>query len=254
MVNDRAKYYIRPREIKKSTARLIAFPYAGAGAVAYYPWASELPRDIELISLQYPGRGRLMDQKLCTNIHELVAEAYETVVTFSHEPFFFFGHSMGALVAFEVVRSLRRYGKTLPAALIVSGREPPQSPPSPKNHVHDLPDDLFLAGLMRYGGIPTEILQSPDMMAFLLPLIRADMTALETWQYKPEKPLSIPIVALGGSEDKTVEMERIQYWRNHTTSFFESIIMSGDHFYFQNQLSTVIDAIDKVIRRSLAAQ
>lgn len=248
---DRSRYYIRPKKINSPSVRLIAFPYAGAGAVAYYSWAASLSPNIELISLQYPGRGRLADEAARTSVDGLVAEAFVTITTLSEMPFYFFGHSMGAVIAFELVRLLRSNGRSLPRALFVSAREAPQTV---SGDLHTLPDDLFLAGLMRYGGMPTEILQSPDMMAYLMPLLRSDMTALETWKYKPGAPLAIPIVALGGDEDKTVGAEQLQRWREFTTSSFECHIMPGQHFYFQKRLPALLSIIHRVIEQTNFSQ
>ena len=246
-VPDRSKYFIRPKRISSPSARLVAFPYAGSGAVAYYNWADHLPSDIELISIQYPGRGRLADMPACTRLSGLVSEAYETVLTLLDVPLYFFGHSMGALVAFEVIRLLRAGGRTLPKALVVSACEAPQPETAAKRNLHTLPDEGLLAGLMRYGGMPTAILESPDMMAYVLRLLRADMTALETWNYKPEAPLPIPIVALGGDGDAIVRTSELQRWRDFTALSFECLIMPGSHFYFQNQLPEFMSTINRVI-------
>jgi medium-chain acyl-[acyl-carrier-protein] hydrolase len=247
---ERLRHYIRPREVRCPKARLIAYPYAGAGAVAYHQWAKHLPADIELISIQYPGRGRLMDMEPLTSIDELVAEAYETVLTISDKPFYFFGHSLGALVAFETVRKLRRFEKTLPKALFVSSHKAPQTRSLSDYDLHTLPDERLLAGLMRYGGMPAEILQSPDMLAYVMPLIRADMTALETWCYQPEPALNIPITVLGGDKDKTVHSTQLQCWRDLTNSDFQCHIMPGNHFYIQDQLPAVIDKLCSVIEET----
>ncbi len=123
----RSEYYIRPQKVPSSRARLVSFPYAGAGAVVYYQWAAGLLPDIELICIQYPGRGRLNKMAPCTRIEEVVAECCATVSALSDKPFYFFGHSMGALVAFETVRTLRSSGKPLPQALIISACDAPQA-------------------------------------------------------------------------------------------------------------------------------
>ncbi len=252
-VPDRSKYFIRPKKVSSPSARLVAFPYAGSGAIAYYSWADHLPPGIELISIQYPGRGRLADMSACTRLNGLVSEAYATLLTLLDVPLYFFGHSMGALVAYELVRLLRANGRKLPKALVVSACEAPQPAFALKRNLHTLPDEAFLAGLMRYGGMPAEILESPEMMAYVMQLLRADMTALETWDYKPEAPLTIPIVALGGDGDPIVRISQLQRWRDFTASSFECLIMPGSHFYFQNQLPELMSTINRVIGQTISS-
>jgi medium-chain acyl-[acyl-carrier-protein] hydrolase len=251
MAVDRSKHFIRPIKVKSPKARLITFPYAGASAVAYYKWAEHLSSQTELVSLQYPGRGRLTDMSLCTSIDDLAKESFKTVLTLSDKPFYFFGHSLGALVAFETTRMLRNSCESVPKALIISSHHAPESTSYFDNKLHTLSDEQFLSGFMQYGGIPSEILQSPEMVEYLMPLLRADMTALETWRYKPESPLEIPIVALGSDEDKTLDLSKLERWGEFTNSSFQFQVLPGNHFYFQDQLTSVVNKINKVIEGTI---
>jgi medium-chain acyl-[acyl-carrier-protein] hydrolase len=248
---DRSSHFIRPIKVKSPKARLIAFPYAGGSAVAYYKWAEHLSLHTELISLQYPGRGRLIDMSPCLSIYDLAKESYKTILTLSDKPLIFFGHSLGALVAFETIRMIRRLGNSVPRALVVSSRQAPESKSCFGNKLHTLPDEQFLSGFSQYGGIPSEIMQCPEMMEYLMPLLRADMTALETWSYKPESPLEIPIMALGSDEDITLDLKQLKRWGEFTYSTFQFQIMHGNHFYFQDQLPIVVSAINKVIEEAI---
>jgi medium-chain acyl-[acyl-carrier-protein] hydrolase len=248
---DRSKYFIRPIKVKSPKARLVAFPYAGGSAVAYYKWAEHLSLDTELISLQYPGRGRLIDMSPCISIHDLAKESCKTIWTLSDKPLIFFGHSLGAIVAFETIRMLRRFGNSIPKALVVSSRQAPESKSYFDNKLHTLPDDQFLSGFSQYGGIPSEIMECSDMVEYLMPLLRADITALETWSYKPESPLEIPIMALGSDQDITLDLKQLQRWSEFTHSTFQFQIMHGNHFYFQGQLTEVVNTINKVIEEAI---
>jgi medium-chain acyl-[acyl-carrier-protein] hydrolase len=243
----RAQFFIRPRPIDQPKARLFAFPYAGASAVAYHPWAAALGEEIELVSLQYPGRGRLNKLSTCTHLLDLVDEMVQTVLSFSDPtPFAFFGHSMGATVAFEAARRLRHRGEHLPTVLFVSARPAPQIPLS-RNISLFVSDSDFLARLQRYGGMRPEILKSESIMAILVPLIRADLLALESWTYVADHPLNIPIVALAGTSDPEVPPLLVRPWHEHTLADFEFHMPVGGHFYFQDDLTQVIS----IIRRRL---
>ncbi len=244
---DRTRYFVRPKKVNSPQLRLVTFPYAGASAVVYHQWASCLPPDIELITIQYPGRAGLINRKPCTSIGELAVESYETLLTLADKPFYFFGHSMGGAVAFETARMLCRSGQQGPKALILSACNPPQSTKSFNNRIHTLPDDLFLEAIQRYGGMPDEILKSPAMMSYLMPLLRADMKALDTWTCEPAEPLNIPMLVLGGDNDESVDLSRLPRWRDFTCSIFKFQIMPGDHFYIQDQLSMVVNTILGVI-------
>jgi medium-chain acyl-[acyl-carrier-protein] hydrolase len=248
---DRSKYFSRPKKIDCPRARLIAFPYAGAGAVAYHQWASLLPADIELISIQYPGRGRLRNMSPCASIEELAAEACKTVLLFTDKPFYFFGHSMGGRVAFQTIRLLTRSGKHLPKAFIASACEAPSSEPDRKPSLHTLPDEQFIDGIKDYGGMPAEVLQSPDMLSFVLPLLRADMTALETWCCPKVPPLNIPMVVLSGENDPIVDLEQQRRWSEFANSAFSFQVLSGGHFFIKDQLPAVIGIIKEVISETI---
>ena len=239
----RSNYFIRPKKVDSPRARIITFPYAGAGAVAYHSWASLLPENIELISIQYPGRGGLFDVSPRTSIEDLSAESYETVVSFADDPYIIFGHSMGALVAYQTILSLRRDCQSLPKSFFVSACESPLSNSGLTRNLHKLPDDEFLDGIMSYGGMPEEIMQSTDMLSYVLPLLRADMTALETWRCPKEPSLNIPIVALGGNNDRLVDKIQLKRWSEFTNSKFTQRILPGDHFFIQNQLPDILDIV-----------
>jgi medium-chain acyl-[acyl-carrier-protein] hydrolase len=169
----------------------------------------------------------------------------------SNKPSIFFGHSLGALVAFETIRILRRTGNSVPKALIVSSSQAPLSNSYFSIKIHTLSDEQFLSGFAQYGGIPSEIMQCSDMVEYLMPVLRADMTALETWKYKPESPLEIPIVALGSDEDMTLDLKQLQRWGEFTHSTFQLQIMHGNHFYFKDQLLAVVSTINKVIEETI---
>jgi medium-chain acyl-[acyl-carrier-protein] hydrolase len=244
---DRSGQYVRPIPLPEASIRLFAFPYAGGSAVAYHSWAGLLGSKIELISIQYPGRGRLMGKAPYRNMSNLVDEVLGTVTDFAEKPFWFFGHSMGATVAFELARRLRALKLPLPRGLVVSARSGPTFDTGQRQAAHTYSDPDFLVHLQRYGGMRPEILCSPDMLRFLMPLIRADLEALETWAYVPQTPLDLPIIALGGEADHSVSPASLKAWGELTTARFDCRLLPGGHFYLQEQAPEVIS----ILRRTL---
>lgn len=210
--------------------RLFVFPHAGSGAFPYRTFAAALPPWIELAIAQLPGRESLF---LATPYHAMgsLVEALATVVApHTDAPFAFLGHSLGAHVAFQLSRALRRQGAPMPRGLIVSGSRAPHLPLR-RAPLHALPNARLIEELRRYGGTPQVVLDSPEMMDLFLPPLRADLSVLETNQYTPEEPLSCPITALGGREDHTLTPEELEGWRETTRGPFEAHFFPGGHFY-----------------------
>ena len=237
----------RPRR-SPPAARIFCFPNAGVGASAFRLWHGEVPDDIEVCVVQLPGRESRLREPPIVSIPELAAKIMPVVRLFSDLPFAFFGHSMGALVASEVTRSLEASGASMPRLLVVSSRRPPHLPglETPISH---LPDDDFVAAIQsRYGGIPPEILAEPDIMQVVLPGLRADFVALETHRPEPRPPVSCPISALGGRNDRLTPAEHLEAWREETRAAFRMRLFDGGHFYLfeqrQHVLSEVISAFE----------
>lgn len=172
-------------------------------------------------------------EKPFTRMPELVAAISQAMLTHLYKPFAFFGHSLGAIVSFEVSRLLRREHHREPQHLFVSGSGAPQT--SDKGRaLHDLPDSKFLKGLRELNGTPREILESNELMQLLLPTLRADFAVSETYVYRPESPLDCPITAFGGLQDREVSRRRLEAWRNQTNASFSLQMFAGDHFFLHD--------------------
>lgn len=157
-------------------------------------------------------------------------------------PFAFFGHSVGALISFELARKLRERQLPTPLHLFVSARRAPQIP-KPKSPVHQLPDPAFVESVRRYSGTPQQVLQDPELRSLFLPILRADLAVDETYVYLPQAPLDCSISALGGLCDPEVNMEELEAWREQTTKKFTLFMFPGDHFFlkqYRDALLTVI--------------
>ncbi len=210
--------------------RLFFFPFAGGNANSFLPWQELFGPRLELRIAQLPGRGvRLFDPPLA-DMDELVARLTRAVTGLADRPFAFFGHSLGALVAFEVARQLRRTGRPEPISLWVSGAESPRNR-LVRRELHRLPDTELVAALADYNGTPAELLQDQELMQLVLPGLRADFALHERYVYRPEPPLDLPIHMLLSDDDPYVEHDRAADWSLETSRPVRQHVFPGDHFF-----------------------
>lgn len=228
--------------------RLVCLPYAGGGATAVFRgWTNRFAPLAEPCPLELPGRGARLREVPSRRIHDLAVALAASLEAHRGEPLAFLGHSLGALLAFEVVREMRRRGAPPPRHLFVSSRRGPRIS-EPDGAIHGMPDGAFLAEVQRrYDAIPAEVLREPDLMQLLLPTLRADFEMLETYKYSEEEPLECPITAIGGREDSLVPREALEAWRLETRGTFRLRQFPGGHFYFR----AADDGLAELVRRTL---
>ena len=227
--------------------RLFCFPYAGGGDSIFRSWQKGLPETIEVCPVQLPGRGSRITEPPFTELNPLVRAAAQALAPHLDKPFAFFGHSMGALVGFELARRLRRDHGPQPVRLFVSGRCSPQTLRDP--FACDLPDSDFQEMLRRYNGTPEEVLEDSELMELVLPVVRADFAVCKSYVYTAEPPFSFPVTAFGGLEDREVSRDCIAGWREHTTGPFVLRMLPGDHFFLNTSRSLLLEALSKELEQ-----
>ena len=232
--------------------RLVCFPYAGVGASVYRLWSAGLPESVEVCAVQLPGReGRLRETPL-TDIGDIVAALVPQILPWLDRPFAFFGHSMGALLATEVVEALSARGAPLPDQLFVSGRRPPHVPDD-EPPMGSLPDDLFVAEIdRRFGGIPAAVRADAELMALLMPTLRADIIALERYRNDTRKLLRCPVAVFGGASDRRASRQHLESWQLLTRSDLQLRLFDGDHFYLNPQRPAVLREVAAILAPFLA--
>ena len=236
---------VSPR-VTRPRMRLFCFHHAGGSAAGYRTWPKDLPPDIEVCAVQLPGRGTRFGEAPFTRLGPLLDALEQPLAPLLDVPFALFGHSMGALIAFELARRLRRRDGPRPVHLFVAAHEAPQIVSSePVAHV--LPDPLFLAELRRYGGLPPSVVLEPDLLELFLPIVRADFEVLETWSHTPEEPLDIPISAFGGLTDAMNPPDQIEAWRVQTRSDFTQRMFPGDHFFLQSDRTALLSHLSQAL-------
>lgn len=219
--------------------RLFCFPHAGGGASFFIPWRQELSANTGLSVAMLPGRESRFDEPARTSVSHLVESLVAAMSPLLDRPYSFFGHSLGALLAFEIVRVLRRQRRRLPLCLFVSGHRAAHLPMQ-REPIYHLPDERFVKRLLELKGTPESVLDNEELMQLFLPLLRADFTASETYQYQAEEPLPCPISALAATHDDEATVAEVAAWSELTTSSFQFTEYEGDHFYLAHERAEVI--------------
>ena len=231
-----------PRPNPQAHLRLFCFPYAGGGASIYRVWPAQLPAEIEVCAIQLPGRENRLRESCFTRIAPLVEALSPALAPYLDRPFAFFGHSLGALIGFELARQIRRQFQLAPVRLFASARPAPHvvdtAPPA-----YRLSDAALITQLRNLNGTPSAILQHPELMDLLLPILRADFAVNETYVYSPDEPLDTPISALCGLQDPKATEHDVRQWGVHTRRDFRLRTVVGDHFFVTSAQAFVLEAI-----------
>lgn len=241
------------RRKPEAVLSLICFPHVGSGASIFRAWPDALPATVEVCPIQLPGRERRVLEPAFNNLPLLVETAAPALLPYLDKPFAFFGHSMGAAICFELARHLRQTHNVEPVHLFVSGRPAPQLRMEETKTTYDLPESAFVEELRRLKGTPEEVLQRPELMSFMMPMLRADFELIETYRYLAGPPLDCPITALGGTQDEEVSREDLQAWREQTTSAYFSLhMLPGDHFFLHSASSLLLKILSQELLRDLS--
>jgi medium-chain acyl-[acyl-carrier-protein] hydrolase len=211
-------------------------PFAGTGASAFNAWSSAFPDTVELHAVQLPGRESRYREPALSDAYEAARLLADAIEPYLNRCYVFFGHSMGALIAFEVIRELRRRRAPMPAQLFVGARRAPQlaamRPP-----LTQLPREAFLRLVSDYYDFPPEAWQNPDLLEIVLPLLRADIALCEGYVYRREPPFAFPIQAFAGLRDRGAPLPAVQAWREQTTGEFAVEAFDGGHFFVNASLA-----------------
>ncbi|MDX6528414.1 MAG: hypothetical protein QOH41_704 [Blastocatellia bacterium] len=242
LISTKSPWLLGPQGNSPARLRLFCFPYAGGAAAIYQSWQESLPPTVEVRPVQLPGRGTRMRETPFNQLSDLVDATARALVPYLDKPFAFFGHSMGALLSFELTRRLRREHGLSPVQLFLSGRRAPRFP-----HLdpvtYNLPDREFLDELRRLKGTPPEMLENAELMQLMLPLLRADFEVCETYCYSDEPPLECPVTVFGGLQDIDVGRTYLEPWREETSGSFSLRMLPGDHFFLQASKDLLIGSL-----------
>lgn len=222
--------------------RLFCFAHAGGGSAFFRPWRAVLEPEIEICPVVLPGRESRVREPPFTSTNALVGPLTGGLLPHLDRPFAFFGHSVGAVVAYEATRALARAAKPLPSVLVVSGRRAPHLP-ARRPPLHGLPDDRFLAAVGALNGTPSEVLEHRRLLEVFLPVLRSDFEINETYVPSPGGRLACPISSYMGRVDPEVTPDEMRAWEQVTEDRFELRVFEGDHFYLKGTPFELMAAI-----------
>jgi medium-chain acyl-[acyl-carrier-protein] hydrolase len=231
--------------------RLFCFPHAAGNAAFYQPLRRFMPPEIDLCPVELPGRAARLDEAPLTSMSALMEQLDHALKPLMGVPFGFFGHSVGTCMAYQAARQLSSADARTAVHLFVSGRGSPNFAPVDQPSVRLRSDHDLLSILRRFGGTPPAIMQRPELIAILLPALRADLALVEGYGFDPGNHIACPITAFGGADDLSYSRS-LQSWKDFTRGKFRTCIFPGGHFYFSPAAAALAREIIQDLFESLS--
>ncbi|WP_245700161.1 thioesterase II family protein [Paenibacillus glacialis] len=228
---------------------LLCLPYAGGSAQIYKKWSKGIDPSISLIPVEMAGRGSRMREQLYEDIHEAAKDLLRLVREYTCDQYAIFGHSMGSMLAYELIHLIHAEGLPLPMVTFMSGRDAPHCADVDRT-TYQLPDEAFIDEVQSLGGTPLELFQDKDLRNLFMPILRADFKLVGTYEHIPKEPLPLKLIILNGIEDTSLRGD-VEEWKSHTTQTCDIIHFEGSHFFIHEQEHEVVSLInDRLLRMS----
>lgn len=236
---------LRPNH--RAAVRLFCLPHAGGSAWSYDPWSQEASEHVEICAVQIPGRDQLASLPPGLSIQEIVDFIAPEVAKAIDRPWAIFGHSMGAITGFELLRRLEGEVPHRPVHFFPACWRAPHLR-GEHGPIHDLPPDEFLKAMQIFRGIPEAVLADRELLAVVLPILRADVRAVFTYQYRAGRRLGCPITAVGALKDVSAPRDILLPWQEHTSADFQLCMFPGDHFFLRTNRGRLLQTITEKLR------
>lgn len=245
----RSQRWVVPVRAMEGGMRLFCVPYAGGGPSMFRTWPAHVSPDVEIWSIHLPGRETRVNEPAIGDLPRLIHALGDAIEPCLDRRYAVFGHSIGALIAFELARELRRRGAPMPAHLFVSACPAPQI--ADTDRISDLPEHDFLNRLQQFNGTPPEVMAHPELMALMVPTLRADFALRDTYRHVSAPPLPCSISAFAGREDANVKVEAIEAWREQTDRQFRVWVLPGDHFFLRDAHTPLVSMVSRVLQEGV---
>ncbi|WP_109514474.1 thioesterase II family protein [Pseudomonas ovata] len=237
-----------------TTVQLFCLPYSGASAMVYSRWRRALPEWLSVQPVELPGRGARLGEPLQTDMQALARQLVRELIPRINGPYALFGHSLGALLAFEMIHALREFGAPSPVSLFASGTAAPsQRDDYARGFADPKTDDELKAELRDLNGTAQEVLDNQELMDLTLPVLRADFRLCGLYEYRSRPRLDCPIHVLGGKQDKATQ-EQLIAWQLESAANFSLEMLPGTHFFIHEQQAKVLrilrNCLEVDVRRS----
>lgn len=244
--------WIVPARATEGRIRLFCVPYAGGGPSVFRTWPDRMSSDIEIWSVHLPGRETRVNEPAIGDLPSLIRALSKAIEPYLDRSFALFGHSIGALIAFELARELRRGGSFLPDHLFVSACPAPQVVDT--DRISDLSEDAFIDRLQQFNGTPPEVMAHPELMALMVPTLRADFSLRDTYRHVSAPPLQCSISAFTGSDDVIVKAEALEGWSEQTDRQFRLWRLPGDHFFLRDAHNPLVSIVSRVLQGGMGPE
>jgi len=228
--------------------KLFCLPYAGGSATIYHQWKKYLHHRIQLCPVELAGRGKRFSENCYDSLADAVCDIYQSIKPeLNTASYSFFGHSMGSILVYELVRKINALPHPRPVHLFLSGRYPPHIIKREKNY-HQLPDDEFKSEIIKMGGTPPEVFEHHELLAIFLPLLRADYKIIETYQYTPEDlDFNCGITLFNGKADQEVSGDEMLEWRRYSQAECRLYEFEGGHFFIHEHMEDIVEIINNTL-------
>ena len=246
LITDR--WIVRSAKNNSIKSRLFCFPYAGGNAGIYKDWVQHF-EETEIVAIQLPGRSNRFSEACIDNLASCVEEILHSVKHLLDKPFAFFGHSLGAIIAYELLRKIPERQYTNCLQLFVSGRIAPDLV-SPNPKISHLPNDQFKKVLKQYEGTDIELLKNDDLMDVLIPMLRSDFKMIETYHHQHKSPLKTPITTLSGKDDLFVDFDAVSEWQRFSGKPLTHHSFDGNHFFVDKNRAEIAQLVSNIMLKS----
>jgi len=231
-----------PKPQPDADFRLFCLPFAGGGASVYRSWSNHLGPKLEVCPIQLPGRENRISTPAINDSRRLAEMIANQLSLYLSKPYLIYGHSMGGLLAYEVLKHLQDQGHALPVTAFIGAHRAPHLPPRRQSFL-DLGDRDFIDKISSFGGFDQEVLASQELVDFVLPTLRADFSVCDGYQYAGTTPLECPFVVFSGKTDPEVPPTDMDAWSQHTTYPLQHISLDAGHFFLKTHVTELLEKI-----------